>query len=391
MSLAVTAGVIAFLTLGIPLIGEDVFKIGINSPQAPWFYLVCPMYTMERCLGGLKPPRWNYWVNMGGLQTLAWVCLMTACLRTATSWRDQPASARRLRWSARLVRWNKGTARSRLAWRRLMLERNPVSWLEGRDRLGSRLLWGIIFLSAGILIALHLQSPKSLPSKDLVDSWPFLAHSVLCVWIAIQAPRRLADDKQSGALELLLCTPITPREIVRGNMMILRRQFGRALLALVALDAFLIFAYFEVNGGWAQFRTDDWAKLGLGAGLVFPLQAWSMARVGLYQGLVQANSLRATFMTIWKVGLLPMVLWFVFMMTCDTLGLLRNGPSDTFIFGALTTFHVVPCGLFLAHASLRLHWNFRSLAAQSSRRSWWKRWLENRWRTQRRAETFSGG
>jgi hypothetical protein len=323
---------------------------------------------------------------MGGLQTLACVCLIIACIRTATSWRDLPASARWLRWSVRLERWSKGSVRAQLAWRNFMLERNPITWLEGRDRLQPRLLWAIILPCAGFLFIAHLLSPEGWPSKDLVDSWPFIAHYILCFWIAIQAPRRLADDKQSGALELLLCTPITPLNIVRGSMLSLRRRFGRALFALLALDAFLIFAWFEGNGGWADFRADEWFKLSLGAAVVFPLQAWSMARVGIYQGLVSANSLRATFMVIWKVGLLPIVMWIAFMMTCDILGLLRGRNSDTFAFGALAGVHVLPCSFFLAHASWRLHRRFRMLAAQSAHRAWWKRWLDEQRRPARGLE-----
>ncbi len=39
----------------------------------------------------------------------------------------------------------------------------------------------------------------------------------VCLCLVIDAPRRLADDKQSGALELLLCTSLAAEEIVRGN------------------------------------------------------------------------------------------------------------------------------------------------------------------------------
>jgi hypothetical protein len=256
-----------------------------------------------------------------------------------------------------------------------MLERNPIAWLEGRDRLQTKLLWGIIMLAAAVLFITHTVDPEEYPSKDVVDAWPFIAHYVLCLWIAIRAPRRLADDKQSGALELLLCTPLTAREIVRGNMLFLRRRFGGVLVTLMALDALLIFTYFEARDGWIGFREDEWSSLSAGALLVFPLQAWSIARVGVYQGLLRANSLRATFIAIWLLGLLPIVLWVVFMVTCDLLNLARN-MNDTLISWALATLHVIPCTLFLSYASWRLHFRFRFLAAQAAPGVWWKRWLE---------------
>jgi ABC-type Na+ efflux pump permease subunit len=206
----------------------------------------------------------------------------------------------------------------------------------------------------------------------MMDALPFFSHYILCVWLAIHAPRRLADDKQSGALELLLCTPVTPRSVVRGNMLILRRRFGRALFALLLIDLFLIYSFFHVHGGWPQFWRDDCYKLMIGGALVFPLQIWAMARVGLYQGLAHSTSLRATFMIAWKIGLLPLVLWFTFMMTSEALGLL-NRVSDTFVISALACAHILTCLFFLAHASWNLRWNFRRLAAQSVRLSLWKR------------------
>ena len=50
--------------------------------------------------------------------------------------------------------------------------------------------------------------------------WPIYTLYMLCLWIAIQVPRRLADDKESGALELLLGTPVTPARIVQGLSLI---------------------------------------------------------------------------------------------------------------------------------------------------------------------------
>jgi hypothetical protein len=263
-----------------------------------------------------------------------------------------------------------------------MLARNPVSWLEGRDRLQERMLWAIILGSAIFWAIRHLQSPNSWPDEGWLVGWPMLTQYVLCLWIAIQAPRRLADDKQSGALELLLCTPVSPGEIVRGSMMILRRRFGRALMALVALDAFIVFTYFSERGGWREFRHHEFFPLAIYASVVFPVQGYSLARIGLYQGLVRSNSLRATFMAIWKAGLLPWVMFIGFMVTWETAQRhFRGLPRITnqFSFAAWAGAHLLPCGVFLAHASWWLHRNFRSLAAQSAGEVWWKRWLRSWW------------
>ncbi len=378
-SLAVTLAVLFFLSLGLVFLGEEVLGIQFGGSAAPWFYLLCPVYTMESCVGRMfTVPRWDYWLNMGAMHALAWMCLVVASWRTTNSWRDLPASAWQRRWRERFERWRKGSAASRLAWRWSMLDKNPVGWLDGRDRLQERMLWGII-LAAAILGAIaHLCSAGAWPDEDYVLLWAFFAHYVLCVWIANQAPRRLADDKESGALELLLCTPTRPADIVRGCMLNLRRCFGRALLALLAVDTFLGLAYFSAHeAGLHRPLPSPMLEFALCALVVAPVQTYSLARIGLYQGLVQASSLRATFMAAWKVGLLPWVIWIPLMLGLETTQRYWGIPArvnDELGFAACASIHLLVCGLFLAHASWRLHRNFRALAAQSPEPPWWRRW-----------------
>ncbi len=258
-----------------------------------------------------------------------------------------------------------------------MLDKNPVRWLEGRDRLQTRVLWAVILAAAGFAVIAHLASRGKWPGQAQVVLWPLFSHYILCLWIAIEAPRRLADDKESGALELLLGTPIQPRQIVGGVMRILRQRFGRALLALLALDAYVFYAYFHMHRGWQGFQGQrELVQLAAWALVVFPVQAWAMARVGLYQGLLQANSLRATFRVVWKVGLLPWVLFLVLALACEIgqrhFRVLRH-ISDKTIFASWAGVQLLVCGVFLAQATWHLRRNFRALASSSPRRGWWKR------------------
>jgi len=379
-SLAMTLGVLFFLPIAPPLLGD---AIGIRLPGEPWLQMLSPFNTMAKCVGGLLAGhRWEYWLNMGAMHTFGWVCLVIAIWRTKTSWRDVPASARASRLNRRFEVWRKGGAASQQAWRALMMNKNPVGWLEGRDRLQPRMLWGTILCVAIAGAIAHLLSfDHWWPGEGFVILWAIFAHYVLCLWIAIQAPRRLADDKESGALELLLCTPVKPAEIVRGCMMILRRRFGRGLLALLLLDAFFGLACFSEHGGWGKFRADPFLRLTICALVVAPVQAYSLARIGIYEGLVQTTSLRATFMTAWNAGLLPWISWFAFMLGLETSQRYLRLPgriTDDFAFGAWASVQLLVCTLCLSYACCRLRWRFRSLAAQTVGTLWWKRWLPGR-------------
>ncbi|MGH7973180.1 MAG: hypothetical protein ACREIC_31055, partial [Limisphaerales bacterium] len=305
----------------------------------------------------------------------SWIFLGIACLRTSKSWRDEPISKALLRWSERFQRWRKGSLRLRLRWRRSMLDRNPVAWLEGRDHLQERILWACALCAAAYCALAHLHSPQTWPDSDALLLWPWLAHCVLCIWLMIQAPRRFAEDKHSGALELLVCTGLSSREIVRGNMRAIGRRYGRALLALVALDTFLVFAYFNFHGGWRGLLHHYLFQLFVWGIFVFPFQLYCIARVGIYQGLVQTNSVRASFAVFWRVGLLPWVLFLAFMLFCDVYArrfkFLR--VNDTFACASWGISHLLPCVLFLTLANWNLKRHFRALAATSRLLSWRER------------------
>ena len=376
-SLAATLGVLFFLTVGLELLGD---AIPIKGWAEPWFYMLCPVRLMQFSIW-LPAHRWWFWLNMGGIHVFSWTCLAIAAWRTRNSWRDLPASARVFRLNQRFEVWRKGSATARQAWRRFMMDKNPVGWVEGCDRLQHRMLWGIILAAAIAGGIAHLLAPGKWPDEEFIVLWPILSYYVLCVWIAIQAPRRLADDKEFGVLELLLCTPLKPAEIVRGCMMLLRRRFGRALLALLVLDAFFGLAHFSEHGGWTHFREGPLWQLALSVLVVAPVQAYSLARIGIYEGLAQTTSLRASFMTAWNAGLLPWISWIAVLLGLETSQQYLRIPArltDDLAFGAWASVQLLVCLLCLTYASCRLRWRFRSLAAQTIGTRWWKRWFPRR-------------
>jgi hypothetical protein len=263
-----------------------------------------------------------------------------------------------------------------------MLERNPIAWLEGRDLMQERLLWSICLAACILLAVAHLQHPNDWPSADWLVIWGLWTHYILCIWVAIQAPRRLGDDKYSGALELVLCTPISTREIVRGNLQLLRRRFGRALIVLMGLDAFLVYAFCTNHGGWERFASGaDGLLYVVSCGVVvFPLQIGSLGRIGIYQGLVHPNSSRATFMLLLKLVVLPFLLFVAFMIGWEYAKprLKLGNMTDWGGFCVWTGAHVLVFAAFVMQAGRQLRHNFRALAASAPRGGWWTRLLEAR-------------
>jgi hypothetical protein len=114
-----------------------------------------------------------------------------------------------------------------------------------------------------------------------------------------------------------------------------------------------------------------------------PIQLYSFARGGLYLGLVQKSSLRATFMLVWILGLLPWLLFIGFIFTMEfmprLLGILR--PMTLPIVGRLQMehitaawafLHLLVCTWFLRKANWNLRGKFRTLAAQGRAKQRWR-------------------
>jgi ABC-type transport system involved in cytochrome c biogenesis permease component len=385
-SLGFTLGMMIFLSVGVPMLGE-ISHLGRGSLE-PWFYSICPAYALRLCFEFMFSSRalsWSLLLNVGATQVMAWLCILGACRRTKFAWQEasSPSLSRR---RERFMRWRRAKPRRRVAWRDLMLERNPIAWLEGRDLLQERLLWAMCLAACILLAVVHLQYPNDWPSADWMVIWALWTHYILCIWVAIQAPRRLGDDKSSGALELLLCTPLSTREIVRGNLQLLRRRFGRALIVLMGLDVFLLYAFFSNHGGWEKFSSgaDGLLYVACCGAVVFPLQIGSLARVGIYQGLVHPNSSRATFMLLWKLAVLPLLLFVGFMIGWEYARprLKLGNMTDWGGFCVWTGAHVLVFAVFQIHATCQLRRNFRFFAASTVRKNWWQQFLElkNRFR-----------
>ncbi len=380
-SLAVTLGALLFLILGLPIIGEELLHLRTAGYAAGLFYMCCPYWGLVLCLDfpGLGASTSKYWLNIAGTQVVAWILVGIACLFTARGWRELPETKLAGWWRRRRER---RLARSRTAGRRrLQLENNPIGWVEGRSRFQERTMAVLVGCAAMFCILKHTYAPLSFRREEFMVLWALFTQYLLCLWIAIQAPRRFADDRQSGALELLLCTPLSTSSIVRGTMAVLWRQAGWALLAMVVLNGYVFHAHCSAqsSGWWSSSSAREWILLYLCSAVVFPAQGYAMARVGLYQGLAKANSLRATFTLIWSLGLLPWALFIAFLVGFE-IGR-RYLPflpriNDRLAFVSWAGAHLLVFAVFLIRASWELVKHFRELAAGTAI-PWWKRAWES--------------
>ncbi|MGH7973773.1 MAG: hypothetical protein ACREIC_34080, partial [Limisphaerales bacterium] len=67
----------------------------------------------------------------------------------------------------------------------------------------------------------------------------YALHQFFKYAVALDATRRLSEDRRSGALELLLVSPVPEEDLIAGQERGLRRRFGPLLRLVVGLNLVL--------------------------------------------------------------------------------------------------------------------------------------------------------
>lgn len=198
--------------------------------------------------------------------------------------------------------------------RRPLSDLHPAIWLATRNGLPPLvlgLLWGFAVL--GWPVALALRS-----TEITVESYffvvIFVAHTLFKGWVAWEVSRDLAEGYRSGALELLLVTPLGERGILAGWLTGFRRRMLGPLALLLTADLLLAIAV-----------ADAWLLLALvfAAGMVVA-DCHALSWVGLWHGLAASTPTKAFFRTVAWVLFSPAV---GFLGVLGLVGLLRTSDS----------------------------------------------------------------
>ncbi len=207
--------------------------------------------------------------------------------------------------------------------RQSLLELHPVAWLVGRH-------WGrrwLVWLGLGGGAAAYFTVALIEGSREWWEVSPILfvtvlAQTVLKLWVAMEAPRLFFADRRSGALELILTTPVDGAELVRGHRLALRRLFlGPAMMLTV----------FEVLAGLRQFTLHPenhdnplFAATLAAHMFVFWDDLRTLGWTGQWAGLSATGS-RTSVYVVLKVLVLP---WVVFLVLATSMVLLAPRQSD---------------------------------------------------------------
>ena len=183
-----------------------------------------------------------------------------------------------------------------------------IAWLTHRRLGGTSAAWWLTMTTA-IMISISTFAIWGGGLAGLAAVCvAYAMHGVFKIWVGWVSSRAFAAERDSGALELLLITPLGDNFIWRAWLKGLRRRFLFPALTLVAFDLMIAWHLaVHVTPGDTHLEI---FFLTLLAVPVFLLDCYTLIWTGLWSGLSARNSTRACIRTMLWVLIVPGAIFF---------------------------------------------------------------------------------
>ena len=253
-----------------------------------------------------------------------------------------------------------GSASVRIAWRAKCLNRNPYLWIAARAKRANLSIWlFLLVLTLAWCLGLWRFGTHDWMVPEICGFTAVALQLSLKITIARSAAERFIEDRSAGAMELLLSTPLSVGEIIRGQWAGLRVYFGGPLVFLFAAEFLLYLA--SLKWGRAAQMT-EWNRLMFCNAFLVVLDVWALVWISMASSLTAVSTHKAASSAIAKIIALPWILFFF------VLPLLLSSAAINPSAFALLAIWVGLCGLidlaFGLKARHLLYTRFRELAMQ---------------------------
>lgn len=270
-----------------------------TSPVSACFLVMSSAYQSSRD---------TFWSSTAITHALGWGCFLLTCRVLPHVWQDRPSGGWLLRWREWSRQVLMGSRTLRTAFRRRLLGVNPIFWLASREQRTWWYPW--IFLGAITSIAAFTCwgiRARGVMFEPLIF-FTFMLHAFLKHWMASEACYAFSTDRDRGALELLLSTPLDMKTLIGGHWLALQRRFLAPILLVLAVEFVLIVMACGNNEEANRGRPMFWLAMMLCSCGVFVADVFALIWVGWWSGVVAKNASAAVTATYLRLMLVP---WMV--------------------------------------------------------------------------------
>ncbi len=285
----------------LPTLAGFVIYLIRSHPWIPQLFYTCPGFPFFLSFDAqYKLSPLDFWWSLGVIHALTWLLVLSAGRIVPRTWQDRPVRPEKARFRAAWDFWSFGPAAGRAAYRKRMLDTNAFYWLTARARFKPLHVWVFLAFIAICWTWSLIRAGDIWWSAVVAVGASLILNSTLKLWITLEAGQQLAEDQRMGTLELLLPTPLGPRDILRGQWLALRRQFLRPLAVIIAAE--LLITYFTVKH---QAGNEELIYTILAAVLALIADGLALVWVSMRLALTARSTSRALIGTVFRILVLP--------------------------------------------------------------------------------------
>ncbi len=340
-------------------------NMAVTPPSRPWLLLPSPGYTYMQAFDAYYRPTGGaqeFWLSLGIIFGIGLAGVVLAVCLLPRAWRRLDSTPETKPKRPGRIKF-RGVASFQQ--RAGHLNANPFEWLAWRDGVAGRFAFRALMLLVCLWSIFYVASffnrrGNDLPLAIAVYS-SFVLHLVVKVLIASEASRRMNQDRQSGALELLLATPLSIEAILYGQRRALLRQFAPSLVMLCLVNGALCLGM----ATWEHIDSDIlgvFFEIFIGGMVMVGMDFLALSWMGMWRGLNATKHHRAVLGTLGRIMAPPWLAVFLLIFTQPNFG----GTSGVAIcFGSWFLLGGVVDVAAGAYAADKLKWEFRQVVSQS--------------------------